>query len=126
MNKIMRDALAATAIQFAAVVPLVTVGASASAADPAFNIEEAITSASTKADHENIAAYYEREAADLQQKLERHKRMQQAYKHSGHGKRRGSSMEYHCSKLISNYEAAIAEQLELAQGHRAMADESAQ
>lgn len=126
MNRIMRDALAAIAIQFAVAAPLVIFGAPASAADPASNIEEAIKTATTKADHGNIAAYYEREAADLQQKLEQHKRMQQAYKHAGHGKHGGVPMDYHCSKLISNYEAAIAEQFELARGHRAMADEAAQ
>ncbi len=123
MNRIMRDALAATAIQIAVVAPLVTFGVAASAADQAFNVEEAIATAAAKADHARIAAYYEQEAADLEKKLEQHKRMNEAYRR-GHLKHGKGSMSYHCAKLISYYEAAIAEQLELANEHRAMAEQA--
>ena len=125
LTRNVRRTLAATFIQLAVAAQLVSFSLGVSAADQSTNIEAVISSAKTKADHEKIAAFYEAEATSLQRKLEQHKRMNDAYKRAGHGKHGGIPMGYHCTKLLSNYADAIAETLELARGHRAMAEEAA-
>lgn len=81
-----------------------------------------ISAATTPADHEAIAAAYDKEAASLEAKAREHEQMAQAYGSAGSKKGMDSaSMHAHCAKLASQYRAAAAENRELAKQHRAMA-----
>lgn len=128
MNQKMRAILAGAALQLAMAVPFLTYGANASAADVGVNIVEAITSASTKADHERIAAFYEQEAKALHEKVAQHEEMTKAYSSNWSGKAPGGisglSMQAHCKNITTNYTAAMSENMELAKAHRAMAAEA--
>jgi hypothetical protein len=93
----------------------------ASAAEPVVTPAQ-IAAARTPADHEAIAAAYDKEAAVLEAKAGEHEQMAKAY--SSAGTKTGmdsASMHAHCAKLARQYSAAAAENRELAKQHRAMA-----
>ena len=124
MNHKMRAILAGAVLQLAMAVPFLTYGANASAADVGVNIVEAIASASTKADHERIAAFYEQEAKGLHEKATQHEEMDKAYSINGNGKHPGNPMGSHCKSIATSYLTAMNENMELAKAHRAMAAEA--
>jgi hypothetical protein len=82
-----------------------------------------IEAAKTAADHEAIAAAYDKEAADLEAKAKDHMSMDKAYRSMSVGKKGTAhvSMSAHCQKLVAQYTAAAEENRQLAQEHRAMA-----
>ena len=125
MRHDIRAVLFGTAIQFIAATAIL-VYASIASADHHEGVESAtVESIESKADHEQVAAMYEEEASLLRGKLAQHERMAKLYEHSKHraGKRRGASMLNHCKSIITSYNAAIADNAELAKHHRAMAAE---
>ena len=80
-----------------------------------------IQSATTKADHEALAAHYEQEAKALQAKAADHRRMAQGYaKSGGYAVTKGNLLQ-HCEALASTYGKAADENLELAKQHRQLA-----
>jgi len=80
-----------------------------------------ISAATTAADHEAIAAAYDKEAAGLETKAKQHEQMAKAYSSAGTKKGMDSaSMHAHCAKLAKQYSEAAAENRELAKQHRAM------
>jgi hypothetical protein len=90
-----------------------------------------VESARTKADHEALAAHYEQEAKELQDKAARHERTAKAYardpyRASGPRSRPTPppSPFQHCEALASSYRKAAAENLELAKVHRQLAEEA--
>jgi hypothetical protein len=48
-----------------------------------FDVDKAIAAAKTAADHEAIAAYFDKEAAEAQAKADNHAKMEEAYKKLG-------------------------------------------
>ena len=82
-----------------------------------------IAAAKTAADHEAIAAAYDKEAADLEAKAKDHMSMDKAYRSMSVGKKGTAhvSMSAHCQKLVAQYTAAAEENRQLATEHRAMA-----
>ena len=77
-------------------------------------------------DHAAIAAWYDTEAADLQQKIKDMTVMREVYRknpmyaHSAMGGSHKTDALQHCDTLNGFYTKAIEENEELAQGHRDM------
>jgi hypothetical protein len=83
------------------------------------NIEQMIAEAKTPADHEAIAAYYDKEAKDAHAKHAIHLKMEEDYKKNPALNKSGFGT--HCDILASNYEKAAKEYEALAKLHRDMA-----
>lgn len=86
---------------------------------------EAVTKASTPADHEALAAEYDQEAAAARKEAAKHRDMAAAYSagvsygkvgHSGKG-----SMKLHCERLAEHYESLAKDADALAALHRQLA-----
>jgi hypothetical protein len=76
------------------------------------NLQQKVKNAKTSGDHEMIAEYYDKEAADNQQKAELHKTMGNVYfKPAG---------KAHCNALASAYQDAANQDTALAAQHRKM------
>ncbi len=81
-----------------------------------------IEAAKTPADHEAIAAAYDREAAQLEAQAKEHEAMAKAYLSPGVKKGvETSAMHAHCAKLAKQYSEAAKENRDLAAEHRKMA-----
>lgn len=92
----------------------------------AFDLESAIKTAKTPADHERIAAYYEQEAAEYKKKAALHERMGSEYEmykfpihQKGHDMAKASA---HCKDLTRLFNQAAEEYLSLAREHRQLAE----
>jgi len=81
----------------------------------------AVQSATTKADHEALAKHYEDAAKDLQLKVDEHKKLLSQYqsKSNIYGKQ-ADSLIGHCRVLINAYEKAAEANLSMAAMHRQM------
>ena len=85
------------------------------------SIIERIASAKTKADHESIAAEYDKQAEADKASGERHRKMAQAYTGAPWSKGpSGAGMVAHCKDLIANYDKAAKQNAEMAKMHRDM------
>jgi hypothetical protein len=92
-----------------------------------FDLEKAIAGAKTPADHEAIAAYYDKESATAKDKVTEHRKLAQTYRTLAVSGRGGlHPMENHCQQLAQTYESAAADNAALAEAHRQMAREAAQ
>ena len=94
----------------------------ARAAEPAFDVVEAIKTASTRDQHEAIAAYYDEETRQLGEQIARHEKMREAYgaiTHLHHHLRREQG---HCDTLITAYRQAQEASRRLAAMHRVKAE----
>jgi hypothetical protein len=75
-----------------------------------------------KPDHEAIASYYEKEAADAKAKAVEHRNMAQTYSTgTSIGKGLGAPLSKHCMALAKDYDAAATQYTDMAKAHRAMA-----
>jgi hypothetical protein len=83
------------------------------------SIEQMIADAKTPADHEAIAAYYDKEAKDAHAKHAEHQKMEEFYKKSPALNKSGFST--HCDLIASNYDKTAKEYETLAKLHRDMA-----
>jgi hypothetical protein len=92
-----------------------------------FDLEKAIAGAKTRADHEAIASYYEKEGAAAKAKAAEHRRLAETYRTLSVSPRsQVPSMENHCRQLAQTYESAAADNAALAQAHRQMAQGATQ
>ena len=82
------------------------------------NLDQMISNAKTPADHEAIAQYYDREAAENEEKAKIHHATHHTY---ADFKIKPTDMGPHCDELAKGYEQAAAEDKALAAAHRAMA-----
>jgi len=96
-------------------LPMPTMGASAA---QEADLEQMIANAKTPADHEAIAAYYDREAADNDSKAEFHRKLAKTYADL-HVK--PSDMRNHCEQMAKYFEGAAKDAKLLAAEHREMA-----
>ena len=106
------------------IVIVLTVGAlgyhSVTLAQEGTNIEQLITNAKTPADHEAIAAYYEKAAQDAHAKHEEHLKLKAAYeKIPSLASKTG--LPWHCNTIAANYQKTAKEYESLAKLHREMA-----
>ena len=84
------------------------------------NIEQMITEAKTPADHETIAAYYEKEAQAAQEKYEEHLKLKAAYTKIPHLASK-TGLPAHCDYIAKNYQKIGKEYQALATLHKNMA-----
>ncbi|MDP2904212.1 MAG: hypothetical protein Q8N96_14085 [Methylovulum sp.] len=85
------------------------------------DMTQAVQNASSKADHEALAEHYEAAAAEMQVKVDEHKKLLAQYdaKSYLYGKQAGD-LKAHCGRLISIYESAVEANLSMARMHRLM------
>jgi len=85
------------------------------------NMDLAVQSAETKADHEALAKHYEEVAGEMRAKAEEHRKLLSHYQSKSYryGKQ-AQDFKAHCERLIDAYEKAAEENLEMARMHRQM------
>lgn len=77
----------------------------------------------TAADHEAIAAHYEKDAQMLREKAEDHKEILNEYRAKRYMYGKGYiGFDVHCERLIDLYTQSAEESLEMAKIHRQMAE----
>jgi hypothetical protein len=116
-----RSGLGFVGVGLAALLALAIVHASA-AEDR--SMEKQIAAAKTAADHEVIAALYDKEAKEAQAKADDHDKMSAAYKKVGGAVIEKLQLDQHCDKLAKNFRKAAKEAKALAEAHRQMAKET--
>ena len=85
------------------------------------NLDQSLASAKTPTDHEAIASYYDKEAADNENKAKIHHGQHHLYENF-HLKT-ATDMGPHCDALAKGYQHNAAQDKALAAGHRKMAKE---
>jgi hypothetical protein len=94
-------------------------------AQPAPAMDAMITGAKTAADHEALAAQYDRSAADAKAKAAEHVKMGAAYKGqaavTGGKVAAASAMPEHCEKLAKSFEEQAQMYTSMAAGERELA-----
>jgi hypothetical protein len=105
-----------------AVLSVITLGhvSLGSAADEN-SIEQMITEAKTPADHEAIAAHYEKEAQAAHQQHAKHQKMRDLYGATPALKTKSGTLFTHCDNAAKKYEEIAQEYEALAKMHREMA-----
>jgi hypothetical protein len=93
------------------------------AAGPEQNMEQMISAAKSKADHEALAAHYEAEAKQALDIAERHQRMEKNYRVLETGSK-GPKFSIHCKNLAAKYRGAAEENRKLAELHHQMATQA--
>jgi hypothetical protein len=85
------------------------------------DMTQAVQNASSKADHEALAKHYEEAAAEMQLKVDEHKKLLAQYgaKSYLYG-RQAEDFKTHCERLINVYEKAVEENLSMARMHKQM------
>lgn len=86
------------------------------------NLDQIVASATTPADHETIAAYYERQAADAKKKAELHRNVAKTYRDLKIPK--PVYMAEMCDNIAAMCDKIAADQEKLANAHREMAKEA--
>src|SRR5688500_12434890 len=86
---------------------------------PASSLEQMINDAKTPADHEAIAAYYEKEAQEAHQKHAEHLKLKAAYAKIPHLASK-TGLPSHCDSIAENYDKTAKEYEALAKAHRQM------
>lgn len=92
--------------------------------EPEASLEDMITNAKTKADHEALAHHYELQAKALTGKAEKHRRMGKAYGGARFYKST-TTFAQHCNTIAHDYEEAAKQHKALADLHRQLAAEAA-
>ena len=107
--------LGLTLLAFAAVQP-----SSARADD---DMMTKVQQAKTAADHEAIAAEYDKMAADAKKQADAHRKMEKTYATGSYagGKVTPTPLPQHCAALAKHYDSVAQEYTTLAEAHRAMA-----
>jgi hypothetical protein len=103
-----------------AVALMLSGGAWAANEDPVSAAQ--IEAAKTPADHEAIAAAYDREAARFDELAAKHVSMAKAYRTAAATNKgmRAAPMKMHCDKLVETYKTAAEENRQMAAEHRKM------
>jgi len=86
-------------------------------------LDRLIMEARSKADHENLAQYFEQEAQALQEKADRHQKLAEDYEKGGSYEKVKGFMLQHCNAMIRIYRQGAEENLALAKMHRQLAAE---
>jgi plasmid stabilization system protein ParE len=102
----------------AAALPTVRAGAQQPAVTDD-NLDQMIASAKAPADHEAIAAYYEKEAADAKGKADLHRRAAESYRKLNLTKPPG--MANMCDRVVGMWDKLAADASKLAKDHHEMA-----
>jgi len=85
------------------------------------DMSEAVQNASSKADHEALAEHYEEAAAQMQAKVDEHKKLLAQYEAKSYiYGRQAQDFKAHCEGLINAYEKAVKANQSMAKMHRQM------
>lgn len=85
------------------------------------DMSQAVQNASSKADHEALAEHYEEAAAEMQTKVDEHKKLLTQYQAKSYlYGRQAEDFKAHCEALINAYEKAVKANLSMAKMHRQM------
>jgi hypothetical protein len=85
------------------------------------DMTQALQSATTKSDHEALAKHYEEAAAEMQAKVDEHKKLLAQYEAKSYQfGRQAADFKAHCEGLITAYEKAVEANLSMAKMHRQM------
>ena len=118
MNKQYRKIIAVAALSL---MPALLYTGSA-VAESAADLESKVMAAKTPADHEAIAAAYDKQADAALKEAQNHKRLAKFYHDSPVGRGEGMhGMASHCENIAKNYESSAASFKEMAKAHRAAA-----
>ena len=89
------------------------------------DMTQAVQSARTPSDHENLAKHYQDSAKEMQAKVDEHKKLLAQYEvNKGLYGKQASTLISHCQGLIRIYEQAAKENVAMADAHRQMAAEA--
>ena len=92
---------------------------------PTPELQQQIGSAKTRADHEALVAYYERQAATAREYSERHRKLAGGYQgYLAGGRGGGAGMTAHCNRLADSYAGIADEYAAMAVAHRQLADQA--
>jgi hypothetical protein len=89
---------------------------------PPASIETKILNAKSKADHQELAEYYEKEAKSLRASVQLQQEMYDVYGKVGFSEK--NVLRRHCASLAKEYEEAARENLEMAKIHRRLAEKA--
>ena len=104
-----------------AIVVLGSIPFGSAAAEKAMeHMEQMITEAKTPADHDALAAFYEKEAQEARQQQAEHQQMSEAYAKIPVLKTKTGAVA-HCNTIAKNYEKIAKEYEALAKLHKDMA-----
>jgi hypothetical protein len=120
---------------FLAAVVLALGGCPAEGPVKSAGLEQKIEVARTRADHQEIAAAYERQAGVDREAMERHRKLARAYEQGwvwappsaggvSSGRRENKSLVAHCENLARMYQQAAEENLAMAREHHQIAAET--
>lgn len=85
------------------------------------DMSAAVQKAETKADHEALAKHYEEAAAEMQLKVDEHKKLLSQYEAKSYlYGRQAQSFRDHCQGLVNAYEKAAEANRAMAEMHRQM------
>lgn len=101
----------------AAVLPTIRAGAQEEVVTED-NLSQKIENAKTPADHEAIAAFYDKEASDAEAKSKFHHSLHKSYQSF---RMKPVDMWNHCDEIGNYYEGVATQARQLAVAHRAMA-----
>ncbi|MDE2297608.1 MAG: hypothetical protein KGL99_03780 [Burkholderiales bacterium] len=99
-------------------------GCAAVSTAPSLQLLQQIETAHTRADHEALATYYDRQAAAARATAAEHRQMATTYKGIAFAGKGGAGMPAHCNAIVSNYESVAAEYDGMAAGHRQLAEQA--
>lgn len=90
---------------------------------PAAATQQRIEAAQTRADHEALAASYDKDAADARAAAANHRKMAKSYQSYQPG-RGGGNMTAHCNSVAANYDRIATEYDGMAIMHRQLASQA--
>lgn len=99
--------------------------ATAEKTSPSASLQQQVQSAHTKAEHQNLAAYYDKEAGMAHAAAETHRKMGMTYGPAPLG-RSGLNMQEHCNALGTKYDGIATDYEGLAAYHRQLAERAPQ
>ena len=115
-----RKGIAAMFLAFA----IVAGGCATAPEPPPPDVNRLIETARTRADHEQLAAYYESESKRAANAVARHRSMRQYYQYQSIRGGAGPGLVAHCDNLIRSYQQAADEYAAMATAHRQLASQA--
>lgn len=101
---------------------IVLAGCAGNPKPPSAELQQQIESARTRADHEALAAHYDRQADAARTSAAEHRQMAKTYALMIGIGRSAASIPAHCEALVTKYEGIAADYERIASDHRRMGE----
>lgn len=111
-------------IAAALLLSVILAGCASGPAAPPADLLQRVESARTPADHEALAAHYDKQASAARASAQVHRKMATSYQGMIAGGRGGASMPAHCNAIVANQEAIAADYEAMAAAHRQMGQQA--